>query len=452
MRLRTLALALALPGAVGLTGCDDGGGAALQDAGVIGGAGGAGGSGGAGGAGGGELQEVLRLTYTKQAGLNTDLVVYDFDEDAELNLTAGAGIDCAQGCVLNADMTWIAWRGGEGDPTDLTLKVAPVDVVRKQIRVDATRVVADDVRRFEFTSDLIVYETGQPMGTDRTIEILSEPVGGCAEGDGNCPAFVGNIGANGGFRVADQGSTVVALDISLSAMTVNLFNTANGLSSTIHTFGSQGGTGSPFSGRQPVGMSPDQSYLLAFTPEDFVWKVNILELRPNPPPPTVFELFEAEMNPMQAACGRDMPYNFTEVQYNPVFSADSAYFYFVAAGNCGGGNRLDTDILRLPKDVAGATPENITNNPRANHWSNQEIRGFDLDAAGERLAYVSPRITDANSQAIWLIDPETGTFDCRRDPGQPDLDGKQRCPYIFDDGASGVRYRDLRFVTVQVPR
>ncbi|MCA9546757.1 MAG: hypothetical protein KC613_20265 [Myxococcales bacterium] len=451
MQLRELTLALAVLGAVGIVGCDDGGGGGTvrEDAGMIG-PGGSGGGGGAGGGGGGETEEVLRLTYTKQAGQNTDLVVYDFADNAELNLTAGVGIDCGQGCVLNADMTWIAWRGGEGDATDDTLKVAPVDVVRKEIRVDRTRVVADDVRRFEFTGDLIVYATGQPQGTDRTIEVLAEPIAGCA--DANCPQFVGNIGANGGFRVADVGQTIVVLDISLSAMTVNLYNAANGLSSTIHTFGSQGGTGSPFSGRQPVGMSPDQSYLVAFTPEDFLWRVNTLELRPNPPEPVSRELFEAEMNPNAAPCQRDMPYNFTEVQFNPVFSTDSAYMYFVAAGDCSGANRTDTDVLRLPRDVSGATAENITNNPRVSHWSNQEIRGFDLSPEGDRLAYISPRITDANSQAIWVINPDDGAFDCGRNEGQPDLDGIQRCPFIFDDGQAGVRYRDVRFVTVQVPR
>jgi hypothetical protein len=459
MKLSMVGLALAGLAAMSV-GCDDGGGGdpAPSDAAIIGGGGSGGGAGGAGG-GTGETEAALRLTYIKQSGTNTDLIVYDFDEDAELNLTASAGIDCRNGCTLNADMTWMAWLGGTADPSDQTLKVAPVDVVRKEIRTDRTRVVAEGVRRFEFTGHRIVYEKGQAMGTDRTIEILVEPIAGCEEGDGSCPQFVGNIGGNGGFRVSDVGSVIVALDISLSAMTINLFNAENGLSQTIYTFGDQGGTGSPFSGRQPVGMAPDQSYMVAFTPEDFLWRANILELRPSPPPAAQFELFESQSNPDPGPCNRAGDYFFTGVEYNPVFSSDSEYFYFLATGGCSQApgaenrtNRPDSDILRLPRDVSGAMVENITNNPRVSHWSNQEIRDFDLAPESDHLAYVAPRPNDASSQAIWIINPEGGAFNCDRDAGQMDLGGVQRCEFIFDEGAPGVKYRSLQFVTVQIPR
>lgn len=459
MKLRTLGLLAGL--AAVAVGCDDETSEPVRmDAGHIGPGGSGGGAGGEGGAGGGgETQSVLRLTYTKQAGQNTDLVIYDFDEDAELNLTAAAGINCRNGCTLNADMTWIGWLGGSDDPADRALKVAPVDVVRKQIRMDRVRVVAQDVRRFEFTGDLLVYEQGQAQGTDRTIEILVEPIEGCADGDGDCPQFVGNIGGNGGFRVSDVGSVIVSLDISLSAMTVNLFNATNGLSQTVYTFGDQGGTGSPFSGRQPVGMSPDQSYLVAFTPEDFTWTANILELRPNPPEPQRFELFESPSNPDPGPCNREGNYNFTAVEFNPVFSGDSDYFYFLATGDCQQRpdadprtNRPDTDILRLPRDTSGAMVENVTNNPRVSHWSNQEIRDFDLSPDSTKLAFAAPRPNDASSQAIWLINPDDGAFDCSRSDGQSDLGGVQRCEFVFDDATPGARYRGLKFVTVEIPR
>lgn len=426
----------------------------------VGGGGEGGGAGGEGGdGGGGPTRDALRLTYTKQAGGRTDLMLFDFEEDAELNLTSGAGITCSQGCIVNADMSWLAWVGGTEDPNDRALKVAPIDVVRKQVRVDRTRVVVDQVGRFEFTGDLLVYETGEAAGTERTVEILTEPIVGCADGAGDCPQFVGQIAANGGFRVADVGQVVVVLDVSLSAMTVNLFNAANGLSQTIHTFGEEGGAGSPFAGRQPVGMSPDQSYMVAFTSENFLWKAQILELRPSPPPPVVVDLFEVESAP-GGKCARPMPFNFTQVEFNPVFAADSEYFYFLSTGACSQApgadprtNRPDADILRLARNAS--TPEaveNITNNPRVSHWSNQNIRDFDLSPDGRRLAYAAPLPNDAQSQGIWIIDPDSKAFDCSRFPGQEDLSGVRRCEFIASPDEAGVRYRNLQFVTVQVPQ
>ena len=84
-------------------------------------------------------------------------------------------------------MTWVGWIGQGG-----VLKVAPVDIAQKRIRIDQTRVVADRlVRNFEFTDFIpnpdaptegvipqIVYCRGQQMGSDGTIDVYAEPIAG----------------------------------------------------------------------------------------------------------------------------------------------------------------------------------------------------------------------------------------------------------------------------------
>ena len=112
--------------------------------------------GGGGGQGGGATAEHLRLSYIKEsrpkaAGVQpvVDLVVYDFEDDEEINLTNGEGVvDCiTRSCQLNAGMTWVGWIEGGG-----RLKVAPVALGEKRIKTDEVREVADNVQQFSFTT------------------------------------------------------------------------------------------------------------------------------------------------------------------------------------------------------------------------------------------------------------------------------------------------------------
>ena len=62
-------------------------------------------------------------------------------------------------------------------------------------------------------------------------------------------------------------------------------------------------------------------------------------------------------------------------------------------------------------------------------------------------------MNNVGSRAIWLIDPETGEYDCSRRDELPVIDGRTRCEFIADDSTgSDATYRDLRFHIVDVPR
>jgi len=432
---------------------------------------GMGGDGGGGGAGGGATETHLRLSYIKaftppNAAARQDLVVYDFTDREAFNLTADGGVDCnAKTCLLNGDMTWVGWME-RADGGGFALWVAPVDVKRKLVRTNEKRLVDEGVNAFDFTTsvdtNLIIYTRGQAIGTERTIEVLVEPVAGpdaacpLPETPERCNQFVGNINADGGFRVTPFGSLIIIIKTTLSTMTLDFFNVKNGANQTLYTFGDQGGTGSQFSGRLPVALSPDATYLSVFTRDQFIWRAQTLQAIPSPPPPQIKELFEAENN-QNGECRRQMPYNFTEVRFNPVFSADGNFFYFLAKGDCtktaGESNRDDYDILRFDRAMMG-DPVNITNNVRASHWSNHDIGDFALDQAGEKLAFTASRPNNAASRSIWIIDPETGEYDCTGDAKSTlDLDGKPHCEFIYDDtqGAQ-VSFRDLHFHQVEVPQ
>lgn len=467
-------------------GCDDGGGdpadAARFDASGVDGGGGAGGEGGMGG--GGPTEEHLRLSYTKRVqprdgAAVVDMVVYDFEDDEEYNLTGGLGVvDCATKlCRLNPDMNAIGWlaadpAGGGG----FKLFVAPVDVVRKEVLVEQRREIDSGVNEFQFTTyaedptdpasrrvELVIYSQGQAVGPNGRIDLWAAPVVApdqavCDAGGSlpDCPGLVGTINTNGGFRVTDLGSLIILIETTLSDMTMAFYNVATGGQSTIYTFGEAMMTGSQFDGRQPMALSPDATYLAVFTKDDQVWRLHVLQARPNPPPPEVHALFERDNAP--DACIRPMPYNFIEVRFDPVFSPDSEWIYFLARGDCSRQasnenptNRDDYDILRINRRLEGPV-ENVTQNLRASHWSNHDIGDFDLSPDSTKLVFTAQRPNQASSRSIWLIDPETGEYDCSRGRPLDVIDGRQRCEFIVDDRAGAdVVLRDLHFHTVQVP-
>jgi len=468
-------------------GCDDtssggnsggGGGVVLTNDGSMGMGGGAGGNGG----GSGLTEEHVRLSYVKRVAPRdgsspiVDMVVYDFNDNEEFNLTSGGGVvDCATTlCRLNADMTWIGWlEPGDGG---FVLKVAPVDVTRKRVLIDQVREVRDEVFNFEFTtyranrddpsSDIvqIIYTRGQAAGSNDRIDVVVEPAAGfdedaCGGEPGpTCRNLVGDINSDGDFRVTGFGSLIILVETTLSTMTLNFYNLSNGAQQTIYTFGEQMMTGSMFSGRHPIGLSPNAEYLAVFTRDDFIWRANALVAAPNPPNPEVHDLFEVKTSP-EGDCRRMGDYFFNQVQFNPVFSADSEWIYFLAKGDCSQRrenanptNRDDYDVLRLQANVSGPV-ENVTRNLRASHWSNHDMGDFDLSPDGTHLAFTAQRPNNARSRAIWVIDPTSeGAYNCDRgEPINSVIDGRQRCEFIADDRENAdVTYRDLTFHTVTV--
>jgi Tol biopolymer transport system component len=206
----------------------------------------------------------------------------------------------------------------------------------------------------------------------------------------------------------------------------------------------------------PIGLSPDASYLAVFTNDEFIWNLHQLQAIPSPPEPGNFTLFEGSTHP-EGDCRRMGDFAFNEVRFNPVFSQDSEWIYFLVHGPCSRRgdpptNRDDYDILRINRNLMDQ-PENVTNNLRASHWSNHNIGDFALSPDGSKLVFTAERMNNVQSRAIWIINPDSGAYDCTRKDPLPVLDGRERCEFISDDSTGAdATYRDLRFHRVQVPR
>ncbi len=427
--------------------------------------GGTGGGGGSAGGGGGGEQH-LRLSYLKTTtprggSRSIDLFIYDFEDNEEFSLTAGvAEIDCAsRSCKLNRDMHWLGWQQPlEGGSYDLW--VAPIDLLHKRVKIGDKRRVASGVMEFHFSGEQLVYSQ---TGEGEEISVLIEPIEGfdaeaCVEPEDllQCRQVVGSINAGGSFRITEEGGLIILIKTTLSNMSLSFFNANNGQSVSFANFGEEEGTGSEFSGRLPMGLSPDSRYMVVFTREGFLWKVHVADAIPGAPPPQRMELFETGSSPT-GDCDREMPFNFNEVRFDPLFSRDSSQFYFQAHGDCARRpsndnptNRDDYDIFRLPKDLS-AEPENVTENVRVSHWSNHDIGDFALSPTEEHLAFSASRPNNNMSRSIWLINPDSKEYNCDRQTQPiPSLDGRRRCEFIYDDtDGADISYRELRFYEVQ---
>ena len=72
----------------------------------------------------------------------------------------------------------------------------------------------------------------------------------------------------GAFRVTQNGQRIVLIDIDLGTMTIKLYELATGLEQTIYQFGQQNTAGSQWSGRLPVALSPDATFLIVGTNDE----------------------------------------------------------------------------------------------------------------------------------------------------------------------------------------
>ncbi|MCB9506121.1 MAG: hypothetical protein H6697_00460 [Myxococcales bacterium] len=149
---------------------------------------------------------------------------------------------CNNGCALASDLSAIAFL----DPDEpRTLRVARLGS-DFQLSEDS-RVVAVDVRDYQVQGRTLVYRVGEvlhayDLGTD----------------DDRVIGQFGN--ANGGFTLSRDASTLFLNDVtSLTAMNVSAIDIATGTSTLLYGFvsGERQGTGSFYSGREPMAVSPD---------------------------------------------------------------------------------------------------------------------------------------------------------------------------------------------------
>ena len=104
--------------------------------------------------------------------------------------------------------------------------------------------------------------------------------------------------------------------------------------------------------------------------------------------------------------------------------------------------------MKLDAELTNGDWTNITNNKPESVFAHHEINYFDLSADGTKLAFVSEKPNKSNMDSIWLIDANTGEYDCSRVgmPAGQRTDGKALCEFITYDPEKGtVNHQHVRF-------
>lgn len=393
------------------------------------------------------------LTYTRvfsepSVPARGDLMAFNVDQSQELWLNEGVSreeMDCAaRGCELHPSLSWVAWLQPQQNQNDLY--IAPIDRGESSVDIANKRLVAENVLRFAFTNTRIVYSEIKESEAANGVAVKIEPLDGSEEA-----REVDLISANGGFATTDNDDLLIIIKTTLSSMNISFLNVGNGQIFELYTFGEAGGTGSEFSAStNPVRFAPDSSYLVAVTSNQFMWRANTLEATDEVVEPVTQDLFP--IRNVEEACAGNFP--FTNVSNEPVFTRDSEHFYLLFNGDCTVRqypditNRQDYEIYRFSRDLS-ATPVNVTQVPKGNHWSNHDIRSFAISPEETQLAFTASRPNRNGSSAIWVMnlgaDGAGSDFDCSRNEEQRDINGEVRCEYITYDVEGSVDYRNLKY-------
>lgn len=394
------------------------------------------------------------LTYTRvftETGIPArgDLIAFNVDGQDEIWLNEGISaedMDCVKrGCDLHPSLSWVAWLQPNLSQNDLY--VAAINRSEALVDISTKRLVAENVLRFAFTSQQIVYTEIKESEAVNGVAVKVEPLDGSAGAQ-----ELDLVSANGGFATTLSDDLLIIIKTTLSSMNISFLNISNGQVFELFTFGQEGSTGSEFSAStNPVRFAPDSTYLVAVTSNEFMWRVHTLEATDEVVAPVTRDLFPIRNVP--EACSGNYP--FINVLNEPVFTRDSQYFYLLFNGDCSiqmypTANRQDYEIYRFSRNLNEA-PVNVTNVPRGNHWSNHDIRSFAISPDESQIAFTSTRPNRNGTSSIWVqnlgSDGVASSFDCTRNEALSDINGETRCEYIYYDREGVVEYRNLKYTS-----
>lgn len=157
---------------------------------------------------------------------------------------------CNNGCLVTTDMSFLVFA----DPDEpRTLRFAPIGA-DFQLASDS-EIIATDVRDYQVAGNIVAYRANnqlhfRDLDTSQDTEVAS---------------FAND---NGGFYLSVDGSKLFMNDVvSLTAMETDIIDTATGSQEFLFKFisGEESGTGSFYSGREPMAISPDGSLLAVVT-------------------------------------------------------------------------------------------------------------------------------------------------------------------------------------------
>ncbi len=197
-----------------------------------------------------------RFDFARPGEPTVDLAIVD--EDCEpgacepIRVTGGTAeptFSCEGGCVALDDLSAIIWMqlGGEN-----TLRIAPLG---EDFVISApSEVIATGVSEYQTAAGKVAYRIGQDL---RVYDVAT-----------SASIELANLGTlSGGFRLSGDGESVFVNRVTLTTMDVSVTPSTGGTESLLYHFvsGEERGTGSFYSGRELMALSPDGARLAVIT-------------------------------------------------------------------------------------------------------------------------------------------------------------------------------------------
>ena len=338
------------------------------------------------------------------------------------NLSDG-DFSCPVGCPINAGQTHLIYLNT--DDTPWTLWAAPIAKVGEDWSVEVInnrQVTHGELLGFGWAGPArIHYAISSGPGETSGLNIFLQDLGG----ENNIQ--VAQNPGNGFYRVDPSGRFMVLLRTTLDAMSVSVLaisRLAEGEYS-IHTFGGNTGTGSEFSGKEPLAFSPDGTKVAIFT-----------TFRPSPAEPPEFRLSIFDIDPDlsqeqprmldnyllgpggQGACDRRLEGQHIAAAQNPIWSPDGKAIYFLAEAREGrvpcqtpGMNKKETDIVRIGLNDDFSVDRdgivNISSNPRDDNAF--EMEHLTLTPSGDGMVVTGVPSNTRNTE-LYILSSEVTDF------------------------------------------
>ena len=157
---------------------------------------------------------------------------------------------CNNGCLVTTDMSFLVFADPD-EPRTLRFATLGADF---QLSTDS-EIIATEVRDYQVAGNIVAYRSNNQLHF-RNLD---------TQADTEVASFAND---NGGFYLSVDGSRLFMNDVvSLTAMETDIIDTTSGTPEFLFKFisGEESGTGSFYSGREPMAMSPDGALLAVVT-------------------------------------------------------------------------------------------------------------------------------------------------------------------------------------------
>jgi len=343
----------------------------------------------------------------------TDLFVMDSKNPQAVNITGDLDWSCQGGCILNPDFNMLGVfivPDQQNVPTDLNLylldkdmkpSAQPVRVIKDVQDAHLAKNVLYFTRKGSCPSDqalkntYCVYKMDSPLAKSATeTELFTFPV---STQDARNSVYSGR------FRVTPDGKTLLLLRPTIYSQKVfvwydgKVLPVGDEVCHAMTTGGACTGSGSEYSDKDPLGISPDRSVVMAALLEDNRdLRLRKINLKTDLSTYSDFYGVNGDFNNNNIKCALRKDWQYTGIDGNLRFTKNGKSVVFIASTDCGDNSqKWWTDIVKIAVDRIGngkpltqSDIQRVTDNPQGSSSKATMITDFKFSPSGKYIVFI----------------------------------------------------------------